>query len=128
LLAALFCITVCFPAAVYANSAEPPALVVIIKNAPEDIKVSIAGDNGLKEARKKTVAWETYYAFYRSSLGDRDEIILNVSGNGESFVKTVDLQQVREYDKIVTLDFESQTWSPESCYSGRSCWCRCGWS
>ena len=108
----LFSITVCLPAAVYANAAEPPALVVIIKNAPEDAEVSIAGDNGLKEARKKTVAWETYYAFYRSSLGDGDEITLSVSGNGERFRKTVDLQQVREYDKIVTLDFAAQTLEP----------------
>jgi len=112
LLTALFLIIVCFPAAVYANAAEPPALVVIIENAPEDVEVSIAGDNGLKEARKKTVAWETYYAFYRSSLGDGDEITLIVSGDGERFEKTVDLKQAREYDTIVTLDFEEQTLEP----------------
>lgn len=112
LLAALFPIIVCFPAAVDANAAEPPALVVIIKNAPQDIEVSIAGDNGLKGAQKKTVAWETYYAFYHSSLGGGDEVTLIVSGNGESFEKNVDLQQAREHDKIVTLDFAAQTLEP----------------
>lgn len=111
-LIALISVAVFLPAAVYANAAEPPALVVIIENAREDIEVSIAEDNGLKEARKKTVAWETYYAFYRSSLGDGDKVTLIVSGNGERFERTVDLSQAREYDRIVTLDFETQTLKP----------------
>ncbi|HWQ77572.1 MAG TPA: hypothetical protein VN381_02090 [Anaerovoracaceae bacterium] len=97
------------PAVAYANAAEPPALVVIVKNAPEDISLAIVGDNGLKEARKKTAVWETCYAFYHSSIGDGDKVTLSVSGNDESYKLTVDPQYLNGYNSIVTLDFDRRT-------------------
>lgn len=108
-LAIFLCICFAVPAAVYANAAEPPALIVIVKNAPEDIDISIVGDDGLKEARKKTAGWETCYAFYHHHLGDRSEVTLNVSGNGKSYEQPVDPQYLRGYNNIVTVDFDRRT-------------------
>ena len=105
-LALLFCILF-FPIAAYANSAEPPALVIIVKNAPADISI-ISAEN-MQEGQKRKVAWETYYAFYNRDIGNRSEINLVVSGNGTSYRQTIGKAYLKGYNSVITLDFIHQT-------------------
>ena len=101
----VFCI---LPISVYANSAEPPALIVIIKNAPADVSVSIISDSSVQEGRKTHTAWETYYSFYQRELDNDSAIELKVYGNGTSYDQTVDKQYLNGYNSIITLDFTTQ--------------------
>lgn len=105
-LALLFCISI-FPTIAYANSAEPPALIIIVKNAPTDISI-ISAEN-MQEGLKRKVAWETYYAFYSRDVGNSDEITLVVSGNGKSYNQIIGKEYLKGYSSIITLDFTNQT-------------------
>ncbi|RCX20178.1 hypothetical protein DFR58_102251 [Anaerobacterium chartisolvens] len=106
ILLAIFCIS---PATAYANSAEPPALIVIVKNAPEDISISIISEDSVKEGKKSDTVWETYYAFYKRDLGNNSQVILRVSGNGMVYDQAVGEQYLNGYNSIVTLDFSKQS-------------------
>lgn len=97
------------PAIAYTNAAEPPALVVIMANAPEDAEVSLVTAAGLTEVSKSRVAWETYYVFYHRDIGTSDEITLRVSGNGARYEQTVGAQYLNSYPGVITLDFAAQT-------------------
>ncbi len=97
------------PTIIYANSAEPPALIVILKNAPEDVSISTISANSIQEGKKRKVAWETYYAFYKRDIGNNKEITLRVSGNDVSYDQIVGNQYVNGYNSIVTLDFSRQS-------------------
>lgn len=109
LLIILFAACCFFPTVTYANSAEPPALIVIMKNAPEDISVSIISAETVKEGQKSKVAWEIAYAFYNRDIGSNKEITIRVSGNGISYDQVVGKQYLTGYNSIVTLDFSAQT-------------------
>lgn len=98
-----------FPTIAYANSAEPPALIVIMKNAPEDVSVSIISADTMKEGHQRKAAWETYYAFYNRDIGNNTEITLRVSGNSINYDKIIGKQYLTGYNSIVTLDFSRQT-------------------
>jgi hypothetical protein len=102
----MFFVIFCFFSTIaYANSAEPPALIIIMKNAPEDVSVSIISADSMQEGKKSKSAWETYYAFYKRDIGNNEEIILRVSGNGMSYDQIVGKQYLTGYNSIVTLDF-----------------------
>ena len=96
------------PITVYANSAEPPALIVLIENAPEDISISVISSDALTEGSKREMAWETYFAFYYRDFAERDEILLLVSGNNISYETFINQEYLKGYNSIVTLDFENQ--------------------
>lgn len=102
----------CLPITAYPNSAEPPALIIILKNAPGDVTVSIVSADSTKEGRKSKTAWETYYTFYRRDLGNNSEITLRVSGNDQYYEQTVEKQYLTGYNSIITLDFAARTISP----------------
>lgn len=97
------------PAIAYTNAAEPPALVVIMANAPEDAEVSLVTAAGLAEVSKSRVAWETYYVFYHRDIGTSGEITLQVSGNGARYEQMVGAQYLSSYPGVITLDFAAQT-------------------
>lgn len=106
----MFLSIICFfPITAYSNSAEPPALIVIMKNSPEEVSVSMVSADSIKEGKKSKTAWETYYAFYKRDIRNNKEIILRVSGNGISYNQTVEKQYLNGYNSIVTLDFAVQT-------------------
>ncbi len=97
------------PAIAYTNAAEPPALVVIMTNAPADAEVSLVTAAGLVEVSKSRVAWETYYVFYHRDIGTSGEFTLQVSGNDIRYEQTVGVQYLNSYPGVITLDFAAQT-------------------
>lgn len=105
----IFAVYCSIPIFVHANSAEPPALIIIMKNAPENISVSIISEDSINEGRKSKTAWETYYTFYRRDLVNNKKINLRVSGNGISYDQTVEMQYLNGYNSIITLDFSART-------------------
>ena len=109
LLAIVLAVICLVPAIAYTNSAEPPALVVIMENAPPDAAVALVTQQGLVEVSKSQTAWETYFVFYHQDIGTGGEIILKVSGNGTSYEQTVEKQYLSGYPSVVTMDFSAQT-------------------
>lgn len=97
------------PIPVYANSAQPPALVIIMKNAPEDAAVSLDTNDGFMKVPKRQVAWETYFLLYSFDMGFDSVITLQISGNGTQYELTIGSEYLNRYDSIVTLDFAART-------------------
>lgn len=118
LLAIVVAVICLAPAIAYTNSAQPPALVIIMKNAPDDTVVSLITKDGLVPVPKSQTAWESYYVLYDKHIdtvgadsirpSSRD-IRLQVSGNGTVYEQPVEKQYRDRHDSVITLDFAAQT-------------------
>lgn len=73
------------PSTASANSAEPPSLVILINNPPDDLSIVLISKDNQAAARVKRVAWERYYAFYSRDMKFDGVYTLKVTTNGESF-------------------------------------------
>lgn len=81
------------PAPVFANSAEPPCLVVLVENPPEDLEITLEFDSGLSldplPLHRVFKAWEGYYRFYGADGVEEPEGLtgarLLVETGGEGF-------------------------------------------
>ena len=52
----------------YANAAEPPSIIIIVPNAPDDLKISIETDGKSYDGRVHDKVIEKYYTFYRYDI------------------------------------------------------------
>lgn len=91
------------PAPAYANSAEPPAVIILINNPPEDLSISIVSDHGQTEAKVQRVAWEGYYSFYSRDMKAYDQFTFKITTKGESFECTID-KPLERYKNVYTLN------------------------
>ncbi len=91
------------PTTVLANSAEPPSLVILIKNPPKDLSIVLVSNESRPEARVKRVAWEGYYAFYSRDMQVNGDYTFKVTTNGETFECRIDTP-LKEYNNVFTLD------------------------
>lgn len=94
---------------VYANSAEPPSILIIITNAPSDLEISIGLGNIL--ARRTDKFYESYYAFYSSDLKVMSGYTVKVTTGDRTFEIILDTPP-KSYNNIFTLDLKSQTLTP----------------
>lgn len=88
---------------VSANSAEPPSIIIIVTNAPQDLEISIDGT----DARRIDRAYESYFAFY-SYLFKTVEYNLTVK-TGDTVFEIVLDSPLKEYNNIYTLNLGSRT-------------------
>lgn len=95
----------------FANSAEPPSILIIAPNAPKDLEVSIEWDKSthkLKDFRKTDKIIETYYEIFLGNLTTYGDYILTFETESDSF----DIQlnkPLHGYNNIYTLDLGSRT-------------------
>jgi hypothetical protein len=90
------------------NSAEPPSILIIVTNAPDDLEISM-GPAHLK-ARREDKATESHFSFYRSELKTTDNIITVTTG-GKTFEVSPDVP-LQNYKNIFTLDLKNQKLIP----------------
>lgn len=109
LLIIFFVIFSFLPTIAYANSAEPPGLILILKNAPADVSVSIVSADSIQEGKKGRLLGKSTMLSTNRDIGNNNEILLRVSGNGVSYDQIVGKEFLTGYNSIVTLDFSSQT-------------------
>ncbi|HYE69117.1 MAG TPA: hypothetical protein VEA58_10940 [Anaerovoracaceae bacterium] len=95
------------PSAAWANSAEPPSLVILINNPPEDLSIVLISDENRPEAAVRQIAWEGYYAFYSRDMQVEGEYTFEVTTKGESFRCTL-RKPLQHYNNVYTLDLSSQ--------------------
>jgi len=99
------------PAAASANSAEPPSLVILVNNAPEDLSITLVSNENQPEAVVRRVAWEGYYVFYSRDMQADGEYTFKVATNGESFECTLGAP-LQHYNNVFTLDVSNRELTP----------------
>jgi hypothetical protein len=105
----LLIITSCINVPVcYANSAEPPSILIIVPNSPKDLEISL-GPGNIKAHRTDKVI-ESYYTFYRYDLKSLDYTV-TVTTAGNSFDITLEAPP-QSYNNIYTLDLNQKTITP----------------
>jgi len=100
------------PATALANSAEPPSLVILINNPPDDLSIVLVSNANQPEARVRRVAWEGYYAFYSRDIKNGDMYTFKVTTNGESFECTLGAPLQHYHNNVVTLDVSNRELTP----------------
>ena len=102
--------------AVYANSAEPPGLVVIVDNPPDDLTLSLRfGESAPEtvELSKTQTAWEAQYRFfYGAAAVQKSELVhvsLIASSGGHTSAYPIPEGMLNRYNTIMTFDFNKGT-------------------
>ena len=83
----------------YGNSAEPPSILIIVPNAPEDLEVSIGSGNTNMTANIRDKVIEKYYAFYSSELRIAKDYTVCVSTRESSFEIVLE-KPLKKYNNI----------------------------
>lgn len=95
----------------YANSAEPPSILIIVPNAPDDLEISInSGDTYIK-ANKTDKVIEKYYTFYSRDLRTTNDYILKITIDDVDYEIALE-EPLKTYNNIYTLNLERQTLTP----------------
>jgi hypothetical protein len=99
------------PIAARANSAEPPALVILINNPPDDLSIVLVSNENQTKVSVGRVAWEGYCVFYSRDMKTSSEYTFKVTANGEYFECTLDTF-LRQYNNVFTLDISNKKLTP----------------
>jgi hypothetical protein len=86
-----------------ANAAEPPSIIIIVPNAPQDLEITI----GTTEASRTEKSLESYFSFYSYSF-QADVYTLTVTDGEETFEITT-AAPLDKYNNIYTLDLAGRT-------------------
>lgn len=109
----LILVTIMTSVPVFANAAEPPAMVIIVANAPSDLKISIYHDaeSLFVEGKKTTNAIEAQIKFYGRDLPDNTAYVLEVQYGTERFEITMD-KPLNTYHATYSLDLKEKMLVP----------------
>lgn len=95
----------------FANSAEPPSVLVIVPDAPENLEINIDWGNSshrLKEIEKTDKIIETYFEIYLGNLKQDGDYTLNIKNGEENFAVKLN-KPLKGYQNIYTLDLNNKT-------------------
>lgn len=92
----------------FANSAEPPAILIIVENAPADMEITLMAGGTATPAHKTEKVIETYYTFYSRELRESADYTLQVRTVDQSFEVPLVLP-VQKYNTIRTLNLKTRT-------------------
>ncbi|MDD4503731.1 MAG: hypothetical protein PHS15_02750 [Clostridiaceae bacterium] len=95
----------------YGNSAEPPSILIIVPDPPEDLEISIGSDNTNIKANKINKIIERYYTFYSEDLRMAEDYTININ-TGESNFQILLEEPLKSYNNIFTLDLNNQKLIP----------------
>ena len=95
----------------YGNAAEPPSLMIIVANAPEDLEISIGKDDTYTDAKVIVKVIEKYYYFYYRDTKEISDYILNVKTNNLEYEVSFE-KPLYSYQNIYSLNLDSQTLIP----------------
>jgi len=90
----------------YGNSAEPPSILIIAPDAPDELEISIGPADIKASMRDKII--ERYYVFYSADLRIAKDYNINISTGEDSFEVLLE-EPLKTYNNIYTLDLENQT-------------------
>ncbi len=101
---------------IYANSAEPPCLTVIVSSPAEDLTLSIRFADGNESnpvvLKKEQKAWEAYYRFfYHMSNYSKfylEDATLIVNSTEKNFELKLPETSFDQYNNLLTLDLNTE--------------------
>ncbi len=92
----------------YGNSAEPPSIVIIVHDAPDDLRISVEKDGELIYADVTDKILDQYFEFYYRQMPDSPEYTFNINYGIENF--KISLGSIPEsYNNVYTLDLSERT-------------------
>ncbi len=92
----------------FANSAEPPALIIVVPGATDDLTVYIEGISGLLEGRKVHYFTETQFMFYKNEIPSTDTHKITVKSKDQQFELFIE-EGMNRYRSVYTIDTYRQT-------------------
>lgn len=100
-----------FPIKAMANSAEPPALVILVSNPPKDLSIVLESGTARENVWVRRRAWEGYYSFYSREIKGLSKYKFKVSTAKESFECTI-TEPLNGYNNVFTLDMSNKQLIP----------------
>lgn len=94
-----------------ANSAEPPSVIILVNNPPEDLSITLISGEKHTEPMVRRAAWEGYYAFYSHYMQTDGKHVLKITTGGESFECSID-KPLKTYNNIFTLSLSERKLTP----------------
>lgn len=95
----------------FANSAEPPSIVIIAANTTDDVEIGIYADNTYLKASTREKGIEKYYIFYSGDLRTAANYNLKVKTNESVFEVPINAP-IKTYNNFFTLDLKNRTLVP----------------
>ncbi|MFT9494570.1 hypothetical protein [Anaerosolibacter sp.] len=102
------CISTSIPNTSYANSAEPPSILIIVPNAPDDLEISIGSEDTFTKAKKTDKTIERYYTFYYRDVQKVSSYTLSIMRGNTHYEIALD-KPPNYHNNIYTLDLGTQT-------------------
>ena len=96
-----------------ANSAEPPGMIIIVENAPDDITLTLElqqePEYGIR-IQESRQGWETYFRLYYGMSADTlTGASIRVESSEKSFSCPIPADAGRRYNSLLTLNFKAET-------------------
>jgi len=95
----------------YANSAEPPSIIIIVPNAPDDLQISIEMKDGYIQARRINKLIESHYSFYYREIKMASDYVFTINTGGTDFEIVLE-EPLNNYNNIYTFNLGSKTMTP----------------
>ncbi len=92
----------------FANSMEPPSLLILVNNPTDDISIVMVSNDHQPEAQFKRTAWEGYYIFYSKDRQTDGKYTFRVTTQDKTFECNFD-KTLRRYNEILYLDLSKET-------------------
>lgn len=99
---AVFIFTAVFSVPVYANSAAPPSLTIVVLNAPDDIEIYSADGN--EKAHREFSLSDTLFRFYE---GETFQNAIVIRAEGRETLLELPAENISGYDKYAVLDYKT---------------------
>ncbi|PNT90388.1 hypothetical protein [Clostridium thermosuccinogenes] len=93
----------------YANSAEPPSIVIIVPGVKKDVEISIGSGDIFSKASKTVKAFESYYVFYNRDLKADGDYTLKITTEGTTYEIEMNDKPLKNYNNIYTLNLKNKT-------------------
>ncbi len=96
------------PSIGFANSAQPPSIIVLVSNSPKDMEIHLDRDGQIIESRKNEKMLETTFSFYSYHFEKNEIYQFLIVTNGETIVIPIDTP-LTGYNNLYTLDLKTHT-------------------
>lgn len=95
----------------YGNSAEPPSILIIVPDVPDDLEISIGSGDTYTKANRTDKVNESYYTFFSHELRIANDYTLKIHTGDSNFEILID-KPLQSYNNIFTLDLDNQALLP----------------
>mgnify|MGYP003291207412 CR=1 FL=1 len=102
-----------FPVSVSANAAEPPGMIIIVDDAPDNIELTLElAEEPEYEVRTRQTKknWEVYFRlYYPHEPGILNGAVIRVESSEKVFTCPIPTDAKSRYNNLLTLSYEDET-------------------